>query len=483
MSFTRLTALDASFLEVESQTAHMHVGWAARFAPPADGRAPRFDELRDHVAGRLGRAPRYRQRLAAVPLGVGDPVWVDDQDFDIARHVRRARSSDFREVVDAVMSCPLDRDRPLWELWIADRLEDGGIGVAGKAHHCMVDGIAAVELATLLLDPSPDPAPPAPDRWRPARAPTGVRLLADATLNRARDGVRVARLPLDLARHPGRAVQLPASCGRALRAARRSLAPAPSSALNQPISPRRHLASARHPFADLRAIKRRYRTSVNDVVLAAAAGGIRRFLQERAQSPEPLKAMVPVSVRDDGGSGALGNRIAFVFVELPCDEPDPLRRLAKIAAAMAACKRGGEPQGAQAMLDTIALAPRTLQHAVSHAAASARAFNLVVSNIPGPSQPMYMLGCELEEVYPVVPLADRHAVAIGFTTVNDRAFFGVYADRDSLPDADQLAAAISESVDELRDPPARQRPRARPTTGAQRPHPRARSQPVTAADR
>jgi len=164
MSASRLTSLDASFLEVESSTAHMHVGWAAAFAPPADRRAPSFTELRDHVESRLCRAPRYRQMLADVPLGVNELVCVDDPEFDVRHHVRRARTADYRELVDDVMSRQLDGDRPLWELWIANRLDDGRIGIVGKAHHCIVDGIAAVELATLLLDPTPEPPPPESDK-------------------------------------------------------------------------------------------------------------------------------------------------------------------------------------------------------------------------------------------------------------------------------------------------------------------------------
>ena len=451
MSSTRLTPLDASFLEVESSTAHMHVGWASAFAPPADRRRPSFTELRDHVEGRLGRTPRYRQKLAEIPLGMSDPVWVDDDGFDISRHVRRARCSNLHELADTVMSAQLDRSRPLWELWIADRLDDGRVGVVGKAHHCMVDGIAAVELATLLLDPSPEPPPPEPDGWHPAGAPRGWRLFAEGTLDRMRRSASLALIPLELARRPRRAVELLSTGARALRAVRHSLAPAPPSVLNERISAGRHLASARRPFADLRLIKERYRATVNDVVLASAAGGVRRFLEHRRETPGRLKAMVPVSVRDTGGAGELGNRISFVFVELPCDEPAPAGRLTKVKAAMENRKQSGEPEGAQAVLQAMEYAPLTLQHAVSRAAASERAFNLVVSNIPGPAQPLYMLGCKLEEVYPVVPLADRHSVSIGFTTVDDQAFFGVYASRESLPDADDLAASIAESVDELRE--------------------------------
>jgi diacylglycerol O-acyltransferase len=449
MPSTRLTSLDASFLEVESPTAHMHVGWAAIFAPPADRRRPAFTELRDHVEARLDRAPRYRQKLLGVPLGLSEPVWVDDPDFDVMQHVHRAPSSDFHAIADMVLSQPLDHDRPLWELWVADRLDDGRIGVVGKVHHCMVDGIAAVELATLMLDTTPEPAPMELEEWRPTPAPTGLRLLAGGLLDRVREAARLARLPLGIAVRPRRAVELVSTGASALRAAGHSFNPAPESALNAPISRHRHVASTRRPFADLRAIKARHGASVNDVVLAAAAGGLRRLLVRRGETPEALKTMVPVSVRGDGEAGELGNRISFVFVELPCDEPDPVRRLDRVKGAMAERKEAGEPEAAQVVLDAVAYAPRTVQRVVSRAAASARAFNLVVSNIPGPPVPLYMLGCKLEEVYPVVPLADEHAVSIGLTTVDDQAFFGVYADRESLPDADELAMAIAESIDEL----------------------------------
>src|SRR3954471_18066149 len=208
MSSTRLTPLDASFLEVESPTAHMHVGWAALFAPPDDRRPPVFTGLRDHVEARLGRAPRYRQKLAEVPLGLSEPVWVDDPDFDVMRHVHRARSTDFHQIADMVMSAPLDHDRPLWELWIADRLGDGRIGVVGKVHHCMVDGIAAVELSSLMLDTAPQPASIEVKEWSPDGAPTGLGLLAGGILDRIREGVRLARLPLSLALQPRRALRL-----------------------------------------------------------------------------------------------------------------------------------------------------------------------------------------------------------------------------------------------------------------------------------
>jgi diacylglycerol O-acyltransferase / wax synthase len=448
LSRTRLTALDASFLEVESPTAHMHVGWAALFAPPESGPMPSFDQLRNHVAARLARAPRYRQKLAEVPLGVGDPVWIDDPDFDVDRHIRRVPVRDFQKAVDDVFSVPLRRDRPLWELWIADELGDGRIGTIGKVHHCMVDGIAAVELSTLMLDASPEPAPERDDDWHALREPSALELASEAVAARASQAARLARLPLRAARQPTLAVD---TATRVLRAARSSLRPARHTALNDPISARRRLGRARRSLDELRAVKREHGATINDVVLAAAAGGLRRMSLDRGERPTPLKAMVPVSVRDDEG-GEFGNRISFVFVDLPCDEPDPQRRLGRVIEAMAALKSGGEPQGGDVLLGALEFVPRPLQHLAAHLVSSPRTFNLVVSNIPGPPLPLYMRGCRLEEAYPVVPLADNHGVAIGMTSVAGEACFGIYADAQTVPDADLLAAAIAESVDELATP-------------------------------
>jgi len=452
MHQTRLTSLDASFLEVESATAHMHVGWAALFSPPAEGPAPRFEELRDFVASRLPRAPRYRQKLAFDPVGLSDPAWVDDPDFDVDLHVLPAESGELREVVDTVMSTPLREDRPLWELHLADKLDDGRIGAVGKVHHCMVDGIAAVELAAMLLDPSSDAPRPEPDDWEPSPEPTDLELLVAGVRHRASQLASVGLLPLEVMRRPSRAAHLLGTGVRALRAARSSIAPAPHTPLNDQISPRRHLAWTHRSLEEFRAIKRRYRSTVNDVLLAASAGGLRRILGDAETTR--LKAMVPVSLREEGEQSQLGNRISFVFVDLPCEEEDPIRRLLDVRAAMAERKEAGEPEGAGALLDAVEYAPRPLKQALARVAASPRTFNLVVSNIPGPRQPLYMRGCRLEESYPVVPLADRHAVSIGMTTVEDQACFGVYAAPDALADADELAAAIAESIDELRGPPA-----------------------------
>jgi len=450
VSDNRLTPLDASFLELETRSAHMHVGWVALFGKPRGRPIPSFEELRDHVAGRMSRAPRYRQKLAEVPLGVNDPVWVDDDEFDIAHHVRHSPGTDIDELADDVMSKQLERDRPLWELWITDGLPDGRMGVIGKAHHAMVDGLAAVELATLFLDPTPDPPASERDGWLAASPPTGAKLLLDGLFDRAGEMAELARWPLGLVRNPTRLIDVPTEGLRSARALADSLRSAtPETGLNGPISPRRHLARSHRSLADLKRIKDRFDATVNDVVLAVASGGVRSFFERRGQTPVKLKAMVPVSVRTDHGAGQLGNQISFVYVDLPCDEPDPLERLADVKEEIGKRKRSGEPEAADRVLRAFGYAPRSVQRGLSHLVASPRAFNLVVSNIPGPRDPLYMLGCELEESYPVVPIADRHALAIGFTTLKDEAFFGVYADRESLPDADLLAACLDESAEEL----------------------------------
>jgi WS/DGAT/MGAT family acyltransferase len=348
------------------------------------------------------------------------------------------------------MSRQLDRRRPLWELCIADKLSDGRIGVVGKAHHCMVDGIAAVELASLLLDPTPDPEPAAPDNWLPSPTPRAINRMATAVLDQVRGDFELLRLPARIAASPRHAFGMATKGFAAAKAAASILRPArPSPAINAPISPLRHLATARRPLPDLRAVGSSFGATINDVVLAASTGGVRRLLELRAEQPVPLKAMVPVNVRVPGNDDDLGNQISFMFVDLPCDEPDPVRRLQVIHGDTIQRKTGGESRWVRDILAAVGYFPQPVRDAVSHVVASPLIFNLTVSNIPGPSEPMYMLGCELEEAYPVVPIADRHALSIGVTTIRDQACFGVYADREVLPDADLVAAAIDESVDEL----------------------------------
>jgi diacylglycerol O-acyltransferase len=453
MSQTRLSALDASFLAVETPTAHMHVGWAAVFDPPEYGPRPTFADLREHIAARVGRAPRYRQRLERVPFGVNEPVWVDDEEFDVRNHVLDAHTTDLDEVVSEAMSTPLEHSRPLWECWVAPHLDDGRVGVVGKAHHSMVDGLAAVELAALLLDPTSDPAAIAERRWQPDSPPGRLALLGRGLVDRVWQELGVGRTV-------ARALSSPRALAGRLEDVRRAAASLTSSlgstapsapALNPQLSPHRHLARLAVPMDDLVRVKRRFGTTINDVILAACSGGVRRFLEERGEPAVALRAMVPVSLRDAAEAAGLGNRISFMFIDLPTDEADPLRRLRTVHGDTRASKDSGVVEGAETVMNAVSHAPHVLQRAMARLTASPRTFNLVVSNIPGPAEPMWMRGCRLREAYPVVPLADRHALAIGVTSLPDGVFFGIYADRKMLPDAADIAQCIGEALDELVD--------------------------------
>jgi diacylglycerol O-acyltransferase len=451
MTPARLSALDAAFLSIESEQAPMHVGWAALFGAPADGPAPSFEAIRDHIEGRLHRAPRYRQRLEHVPLGLDDPVWVDDAGFDIALHVRRCEHGDFGRLVDEVMSAPLRHDRALWELWIADALDDGRIGVVGKAHHCLVDGLAAVELMALLLDPTPDPGPePAGDGggWLPRAVPGAVEMVGDALADQLGKAAAIARVPLGWLRDPPSLLHLSGRAWRVAQALVHTAQPlAGPSRLNGAMPAARHLARVSRPFEDLRIIKRHFGTTVNDVLLSASAAALRGLQQERCEPLEDVKAMVPVSVQAPGEDW--GNRIVFLFLKLPLGEANPVWRLRDIHVAMRERKLEGEPEGADMLFDAISYAPRRVRRVVSKVLSSPRLSNLTISNIPGPSVPLYLMGCEVQRAYPIVPLTDGHGISIGMTTIHERACFGVYAQVELAADAERIARGIDEAIDEL----------------------------------
>ena len=478
MSAARLSPLDASFLAIESPTAHMHVGWVALCSAPAQRPVPGFRDLRDHIGARLGRAPRYRQKLAPVPLGLRAPEWVDDERFSVERHVYPA-SGPLRELVDEVMSMPLRRDRPLWEMWICHDIEEASFAIVCKAHHCMVDGLAAVELGSLLFDPTPAVGACERNKWRAAPRPRAESLLARGVWELAGESIGLATWPLRALASPRRTFrQTLAGTVRLTKALNHSMQAAPASALNAPLSPGRRVAWTERPFADLRAIRRAHGTTINDVILAAVAGALRAHFISHGERPISLKVMVPVNVRS--ATDVLGNHLSFVFTELPCDQAEPLARLRHVHAGMNRRKRDGVAEGADIALKLASRTPIAVQHAVSRMVASPRTFNLTVSNIPGPSEQLYLRGSPLQSVYPVVPLADGHAVSIGMTTIHDRACFGIYADGEAVADVDTLARNVDDAITELlaRVPGPLASRRQMGTTGTLGDQPRRRAAPL-----
>lgn len=457
----RLSPLDASFLFAEHRTAAMHVGAVMTFAPPADGP---FDvaAFRALIEHRLPLVPRYRQKVREVPGGLGLPVWVDDPDFDIDFHVRHAALAEpgtedvLRELVGRLLARQLDRSRPLWEVYVVEGLADGRLAVITKTHHAMVDGLASMDIGAALLDLTAEPRETAPEHWQPAREPYGVELAATATVEAL---LRPRRLVLGVA---GRAVrdvrETTSAVGRAVgglvSTGRGAATSRPVPALNAATGAQRRYGMVRTSLADHRAVRKAHGGTVNDVVLAVVAGGLRRWLISRG---EPLvegtavRALVPVSVRARRGGG--GNAISAYLVDLPVAEDDPVLRLASVRDAMEAHKRSGRAVGAAALVRLVGLAPPVLHSIGARLASqySSRLYNVLVTNVPGPPRPLYAMGARMLDMYPVVPLAGGQAVAIGITSYDGGVHYGLTADRDAMSDVDVLAEALGESLAELLD--------------------------------
>ena len=449
MARTRLSALDGSFLRVETPTAHMHVAWKGIFEP-RDAGPVAVQELRTAVGGRLRHAPRFRQRLAFTPGGLAEPAWVDDDRFDVAEHLHALSEpgqvltrSRFDELCDAVLSTPLDRGRALWSLHVAPQLEDGSLGLVMKAHHAMVDGKSAVELALLLLDLTPEAPEAQADDWVPQPAPSSARLALDAMVDAGGESLRTAA---GLAR----AVASPGLAGTLRRAAlavgEDLLRPAPSSYVNAPIGAQRMLLHHTHPLAPLLAAKTALGVTLNDVALTAVSGALRELAIHVGQQPRALKAMVPVSTRAPEEAADLGNRISFVFVHLPVAVAEAGGRLEAIRAATARFKKQERAAGGAAILGSLGALPAPVKDVAARLAAAPRTYNLTVSNVPGPRMPVWLRGCALREAVPVIPLADGHALSIGIFSYADRITFGAYADPHALPEVAHLPVALEAAL-------------------------------------
>ncbi len=466
----RLSPVDASFLQLESARAHMHVAWSAVFSPPAGAGTPTIEEIRTRVAGRLSWVPRCRQRLLSAPLGLSEPRWVDDAEFDIAAHVVALTDpSDavgpqrFADLRDALLSQPLDRARPLWQLAFVPRLADGRLGVVGRVHHAMADGAAALQIAllTLDIDGHDDAGTPAP--WQAETPPT--------TLERALDPlVHGAELCSGAARDVARAVAHPRAAagdvlrdaGRLVSALSQDLLPhAPQSGLNRPLGPRRTLVQHRVALDDVRAVSRRSPGTRNDVGLAAIAGALRALALEHGRPTEPLKALVPVNMRRAHDAATLGNRVSMTSVWLPLDVDSPARRLARVREQTERFKHGARPQGTQTLISGFGLLPSAVRAPVLRAVQTGR-FNLTISSVPGPPSALFMHGMRLDELYPVIPIAEEQTLSIGMLPYEGHLYFGLYADPDGLPEATRLAELIDEELRALRGSRAELRAPAAP---------------------
>jgi WS/DGAT/MGAT family acyltransferase len=451
----RLTAVDASFLTNESSVSHMHVGAILIF----EGPPPKYVDLVEHVRGRLNQVPRFRQKLVVPPLEAGRPLWADDVNFNLSYHIRHSAlpepggEAQLKRLAGRVFSQQLDRSKPLWELWLVQGLERDRFAILTKTHHAMVDGVSGVDIGTVLFDLEPIPEPAtSSDDWVPQAEPGTTELVARGVSDAVAIPVKFAERAVEAVRHPESAARRAVEALEGISEIVSAFAdPAPDVPLNRQIGPHRRYIWERSELATFKRIKDSLGGTVNDVVLAVVTGAVRNWLHSRSIRTEglELRALVPVSIRGEDERGNLGNRIALMRGPLPVYVEDPVRRLRTISEAMEGLKRSKQALGAEVISRFNDFAPPTLLAQASRINFSTRLFNMIVTNVPGPQIPLYVLGRELEEVFPVAFLPENHTLAVAIMSYNGKVGFGLLADYDSMEDIELLGDGLNEALAEL----------------------------------
>jgi WS/DGAT/MGAT family acyltransferase len=459
--YERLSALDAHFLDLDDEGVHMHVAVVlvcdARPLTQDDGRLD-IDRIRSFVGSQLHAIPRYRQRLARIPVE-RHPVWVDDPSFNLHYHVRHVslpRPGDERQLkrlVGLLMSQKLDHGKPLWEIWVIEGLEGGRFAILARSHHCMVDGIAGVGVLRVLLRPEADASFRPRPRWRARPAPGRAQLVSEAFGRRVRE-------PLDLASAARRALDRPS---RALRSAWEAtlglgeslgaLRSASPTLLNPShVGPHRRIDWLRFDLEAVKEVKRTLGGTLNDVVLATVAGAMRQYLRGRKAALRGLdfRVMCPVSVRSPGARGALGNRVVMLVAPLPLEERDPRRRLARVIETTRALKTSRIPLGSELIEEIADWTTTSLVTETIRLATRLRAFNMIVTNVPGPPIPLYLLDAPVLAAFPLVPLYENQALGMALLSYADGLYWGLTSDWDRVSDLHDVAVALAEAFEELR---------------------------------
>jgi len=478
-SYDRLSALDHSFLFLERPHAPLHVGTVAVHELGAlRGREGGVDiELvRRGIAGVLHRIPRYRQRLAWIPFE-GTPVWIDDEGFNLEYHVRHTSlprpggAAQLQQLAARVMAQRLDRSRPLWEMWVVEGLEDDRFALISKVHHCMIDGVSGVDLMNVLMSPSPDAEIFEPVPFVPRPAPTAFELLRDELSRRTRlpfEALRDTRKLIREAEDSRREISVRLRAVRELLGgALRRITPTP---LNERVSPHRRFDWLLLPLDELKAVRRALGGSLNDVVLTIVTGAMRRFFEQRHFPIEGIefRVMAPVSVRAETERGRLGNRVSAWIVPLPLEEPDPALRLSTLAAFTEELKQKRQAVAAEVLTQAADWTPATLLALGARNATRQLPFHMVVTNVPGPQLPLYLLGSRMIETYPVVPLLDGLGLGIALFSYDGKLCWGFNADYDLVPDLDSLVVFVREAFEELREIALRAQPAPKRATRTRR---------------
>jgi diacylglycerol O-acyltransferase len=452
----RLTSIDASFLHQEGEDSHMHIGGVLLF----EGPAPPFQDYLDHVRGRLHLVPRYRQKLATPPLETGRPLWIDDPNFNLEYHVRHtALPSPGSEeqlflLASRIASQQLDRSKPLWENWLVEGLHDGRFAVISKTHHSLVDGVSGVDLASVLFDFERNPAPPQEELepWRPEPEPSPAELVLAGARGMVTTTAELVTRAIGAAARPTTSLHLLRDAAEGLgELLWAGLNPAPETPLNVPIGPHRRYAVVRQQLADYKEIKDALGGTVNDVVLTVVSGALAEWLRSRGIRTEGLemRALVPVSVRTKAQRNSLGNQLTVMRGPLPVYIDDPVARLRVVRKAMDGLKESKQAVGAATLAAVNSLAPPTVLAQASRLNFSTRLFNLLVTNIPGPQVPLYVLGRELQDLFPLAFLPQHHALAIAIMSYNGSLDYGLLGDYDAMPDIDLVAEGIEASLAQL----------------------------------
>jgi WS/DGAT/MGAT family acyltransferase len=459
-TYERLSGLDEAFLAFETPSAYMHVAATAIFdAAPLRDEAGGLDiaRIRRHVASRLGRLPRFRQRLAFVPV-VQDAIWVDDERFDLAHHVRHASlprpgsDAQLRARCAEILERPLDRKRPLWEVWLIEGLADDAAALVAKVHHCIVDGIAGVGVLANLLSLEPRDTPDPPDQWTPRPAPSPRQLVRDEARRRVRGSFAAGRAVMEALTRPQVGLgHLGAAAGGLWRLAQSSLTPAPVTPFNQPIGPHRQVTWLSLDLERLKRVKRRLGGTVNDVVLTCVAGAMRALFARHGETPpqEIVRAAVPVSVRTREDAAAPGNRVSIWIVPLPLGPRDPRERFSIVNTTTEQLKERNHAAGAAVLTQAADWTGGTILSWAVRLLASARIYNVIVTNVPGPPVPLYLLGARLRAAYPHLPLFENQGLGIALLSYLDRLYVGLTADWNQAALAEEFAVDLEAAVDQL----------------------------------
>jgi WS/DGAT/MGAT family acyltransferase len=447
----RLSGLDTSFLHLERSGAHMHVASTSVF----EGAAPTHREFRDHIASRLHLVPRFRQKLRFVPFGQGRPVWIDDPHLNLDYHVRQTAlpepgsDEQLRNLAARIFSQQLDRSKPLWELWLVEGLTGDRFAIIGKSHHALVDGVSGVDITTVLfdLDPEPAGAPEKAPPWFARPEPTDTQLLTEALKERVTSPKEIYRGVRAALRGPRQVLRGVGATSKMVGAGMS----APSSVFNVEIGPHRRFQMTQTDLEDLKRVKNAHGGTVNDVILSIVAGAIGKYLRARGHDTDglELRAMVPVSVRAAEEHGALGNRISAMMAPLPVWCEDPVERLHLTTREMGDLKSSGQAVGAEILTKLTDFAPSTIASQAARLQPAQRFFNLVVTNVPGPQFPLYVLGRKMESIFPMVPLARRQALCVGIMSYNGQVNFGLIGDYDAMADLDSFALDLEATTQEV----------------------------------